>query len=465
MVMRKRLTIILVAFCISFLSMIALSLFSMGRFATFTDYLTDVSHSNNVIRALYKTEVYFKDIDRWERGYMVQADTGYIRVIANTTDSLQQMLDSLDRLVADNPVHARNMLDLRDEIRQRIDFSKENMRYMDTAKNKQVSPYYFEGRKHSIQVNRLLRVMHALENDVLEARMNKQVFYQQQTSSTIKTLLLIFCLVTLILFALLVKLMRSGMLYQETLQAKIIDLKRSHAELQDIAYLISHDLQEPLRKIQVFSNMLMVKKANAGMDDDSRGTLERIHGSANRMQSLIADLDRLTNLTRTDEQKKSADLNSLMDKLMTEMGQALKDKEAVVRVEQLPVIKVYESQVSALFRALVDNALKFAKEDRKPEIYISYKLSGAPELVDETRSIPNQQFHCISISDNGIGFENIYISNIFKIFKRLHNGQSRYGGKGIGLAICQRIMANHEGYIVGDGIQDKGATFKLYFPA
>ncbi len=463
--MRKRLTIILIAFCISFVSMIALSLFSIGRFTTFTDYLNDVSHSNDVIRALYKTEVYFKDIDRWERGYMVAADTGYVRVINNTTDSLLQMLDSVEHLVSDNPVHARNMLDLRDEIQHRVLSSKDNLHYTDTVKNKQASPYYFEGRKHTIQVNRLLRVMHALENDLLVERMNKQVFYQQQTSSTIKTLLLIFCLVTLILFALLVKLMRSGMLYQETLQAKIIDLKRSHSELQDIAYLISHDLQEPLRKIQVFSNMLLVKKSNAGMDEDSRATLERIHGSANRMQSLIADLERLTNLTRTDEQKKSTDLNVLMDKLMTEMGLALKEKEAVVRVEQLPVIKVYESQVNALFRALVDNALKFAMEDRKPEIYISYKLTGAPELTEDTRSIPNQQFHCISISDNGIGFDNIYISNIFKIFKRLHAGQSRYGGKGIGLAICQRIMANHEGYIVGEGTQDKGATFKLYFPA
>lgn len=463
--MKKRLTIILIAFCISFVSMIALSLFSMGRFTTFTSYLTDVSHSNDVIRAIYKTEVYFKDIDRWERGYMVASDTGYKRVIYNTTDSLLHMLDSLDHLVSDNPVHARNMLDLRDEILYRVKFSTDNIHYIDTVRNSQASPYYFEGRKHTIQVNRLLRVMHALENDLLAERVSKQELYQQKTSNTIKTLLIIFCLITLMLFTLLVKLMRSGMLYQETLQAKIIDLKRSHSELQDIAYLISHDLQEPLRKIQVFSNMLLVKKSNAGMDEDSRVTLERIHGSANRMQSLIADLERLTNLTRTDEQKKSTDLNVLIDKLMSEIGVALKEKDAVVRVEQLPVIKVYESQINALFRALIDNALKFAMEDRKPEIYISYKLTGAPELTDETRSIPNQQFHCISISDNGIGFDNIYISNIFKIFKRLHTGQSRYGGKGIGLAICQRIMANHEGYIAGEGVQDKGATFKLYFPA
>lgn len=463
--MKRRLKIIFVAFCISFISMIALSLFSLERFTTFTNYADDVLHSNQVIRTLFQTEVFFKDIDRWERGYMLSSDTGYLRAIYNTTDSMLQMMDSLEHLVTDNPVQARNMIDLRENIMQRIRYSHENLIYIDTSQTKEVSPYFFEGRKHTIIVNKLLRGMHKEEEDLLQERQGNQVFYQRLASSTIKTLLAIFCTVTLFLFALLMKLMRAGMLYQEKLHSKIIDLKRSHSELQDIAYSISHDLQEPLRKIQVFSNMLIIRKSAAGDDEDSKGTLERIYGSANRMQSLIADLESLTNLTRIDEHKTQLNLSLLVEHVINDLKETIKEKGAVVRVEQLPTLRAYESQLKVLFRALLDNALKFVKEDTKPEIYVSYRLATGQEVLSINRAMPNQPFHCISITDNGIGFDNKYISNIFKIFRRLHTEGSRYEGKGIGLAICQRIMTNHEGYIIGEGIPDQGATFKLFFPA
>lgn len=464
MPMKKRLKIIFVAFSVSFLFMIGLSLFSLGRFATFTNYSDELMHSNTVIRTLFRTEVFFKDIDRWERGYILSNDSGYVRAIYNTTDSMLQMMDSLEHLLVENPVQARNMIDLRENLMHRISYSHENIIYIDTSHSREASQYYFEGRKYTIATNRLLRAMHRIEATQLQEKQEKQEFYRQLATSTIKTLLIIFCTVTLILFALLIKLMRAGMLYQEKLHAKIIDLKRSHSELQDIAYSISHDLQEPLRKIQVFSSMLMVRRANDDTDD-SKSTLERIHGSANRMQSLIADLESLTNLTRIDEHKVPINLSMLAEHVINDIKDTIKESGAVVRVEQLPVLRVYESQMNVLFRALLDNALKFVKDDVKPEIYISYRMANGNEISGVNRAMPNQQFHCISISDNGIGFDNKYISNIFKIFRRLHTEGSRYEGKGIGLAICQRIMTNHEGYIIGEGVPDQGATFKLFFPA
>lgn len=444
--------------------MIALSLFSIGRFSTLTNYSNAVSHSNKVIRTMYRAEVFFKDIDRWERGHILSHDTSYVRSINGAADSLLQMLDTLDVLLSDNAVQSRNMIDLKENVQQRIKFLHESISYLDTSSSKEASTFYFEGRKYSINVNRQLRVMHSTETKLLKDRQDKQLLYQRLTTSTIKTLLAIFCLVTLFLFALLMKLMRAGMLYQERLQAKIIDLERSHGELQDIAYSISHDLQEPLRKIQVFSNMLIVRKNNSADEDGSRDTLVRIHGSADRMQSLIADLESLTDLTRINEERISLNLNVMLEHVVGDISDTIRAKEAVVRVEQLPTLKCYGSQLKILFKALLDNALKFVKEETKPEIYVSYKVVSGAEIADSNRQTLNQQFHCISIADNGIGFDNKYISNIFKIFRRLHTADSTYEGKGIGLAICQRIMANHEGYIVGIGVPDKGATFKLYFP-
>jgi len=443
--------------------MVSLSLFSIERYTTFTDYSDEVRESNLVIRTLYKTEVFLKDMDRWERGYILSRDTGYLRVVNNVIDSLGPSLDRLSGMVGSNPDQLKNILFLKQSVESRISNTRKNIAYIDSTGTREASPYYFEGRKFMIASNNTIKAMHKVEDDLLAERFKKQQFYEQLTGNTLKSLLFIFCIVTLALFILLLKLLRSGMLYQEDLKAKVIDLKRSHSELQDIAYAISHDLQEPLRKIQVFSTMLLISKNNATRNDTD-ATLQRINNSASKMQSLIADLVSLTNLTQIDEQKKNIDLKKVTDKILFELNDQILEKNAKIEIEQLPGIYGYETQLHILFRALFDNALKFSIAGKQPHINVSYRILPGKELHDINPSLREQRFHCISVTDNGIGFDNKYITNIFKIFKRLHTEQSQYEGKGIGLAICQRIMANHEGYMIGEGVPGEGATFKLFFP-
>jgi light-regulated signal transduction histidine kinase (bacteriophytochrome) len=253
------------------------------------------------------------------------------------------------------------------------------------------------------------------------------------------------------------------MLYQEELQAKVIDLKRSHGDLQDIAYAISHDLQEPLRKIQVFSNMLMIRK-NSGNEETNQNTLQRINTSAGKMQVLISNLVSLTNLAETNESKKMCDLNKIVDEVITEMSEEIYNKKAYVNFERMPEIIGYEQQLKILFKSMLDNSLKFSRQGTIPKIYFTYNVVTGSKLKDINAAQQKQKFRCISVIDNGIGFDNKHLSNIFKIFRRLHAEQSQYEGKGIGLAICQRVMANHEGYIIGEGIPNEGAVFELYFP-
>ncbi len=445
--MKRKLLVIFIAFCISFITMVALSLFSIERFTTFTDYSDDVQHSNRVIRMIYKAEVYLKDIDRGERGYILTNDTSYLQVVYTTIDSIYPALFALERLVADNPVQVRNLIILKDNISGRLNYIRYNFDYIDSSHSREASHYYYDGRKYMLAASRRLREMHKAENILLAERYKQQQFYQQLTSSTLKSLLFIFCVVTLFLFLLLIRVMRSGMLYQEELNAKVIDLKRSHGELQDIAYAISHDLQEPLRKIQVFSNMLMMRK-QVDTDSEAKETLLRINSFANRMQLLITDLVSLTNLTKIDENKSPADLNRIVEYTLIDIQDKIQAKEAQVNVQPLPTINGYESQLKILFRALIDNALKFTQSDEQPVITITYSTTSGSELTDLNPALQRQTYHCISVSDNGIGFDNKYITNIFRIFRRLHTEQSQYEGKGIGLAICQRIMTNHEGYIV-----------------
>lgn len=461
--MKRKLVLIFIAFCTSFIVMVALSFFSIERYTTFTEYSADVVHSNLVIRMLYKTEVYLKDIDRWERGYILTNDTSYLRTVNSTIDSLAPSLDILGRLVIGNPLQTKNIIFLKKSIESRIQYARKNLAYIDSAHSKAASPYYFEGRKFMIASNQTINDMHDVEDSLLAERFQKQKFYEQLATNTLKSLLFIFCIITLILFMLLMKLLRSGMLYQEELQAKVIDLKRSHGDLQDIAYAISHDLQEPLRKIQVFSNMLMIRK-NPGNEENNQNTLQRINNSAGKMQVLISNLVSLTNLAETNESKKECDLNKIVDEVISEMSEEIYKKKAFVNYERLPVITGYEQQLKILFKSLLDNSLKFSREGTTPKVYVTYNVVNGSKLKDINSSQQKQKFRCISVIDNGIGFDNKHLNNIFKIFRRLHAEQSQYEGKGIGLAICQRVMANHEGYIIGEGVQDEGAVFELYFP-
>lgn len=135
-----------------------------------------------------------------------------------------------------------------------------------------------------------------------------------------------------------------------------------------------------------------------------------------------------------------------------------------MNIQTMPVFKGYANQLLILFKALFDNSLKFSKEGVGPVITITNEITSGEELKGINKKLTDKKFNCITFADNGIGFDNQFIDKMFRIFQRLHAQQSGYDGKGIGLAICQRIMANHEGYIIAHGEPQVGATFKLFFP-
>ncbi len=460
--MKKRLRTILIAFSISFLLMAGLAFFSMERFATLIKYSNDVDHTHLVISKLYNTEGYVKDLDRGERGYMLTKDTVYSNRTLRAIDSLNNCLNVLRTLTEDNKLQQNNLVQLKGIITLRVQDIKDNFRYLDTATATKPSIYYDDGRKQMLDCVKQMRVMHNIENALLAERYKNEQFYQTLTSNAIKYIIVLFFVLTLVLFILMLRELKRRMQYQDELQAKVIDLKRSHSELEQIAYASSHDLQEPLRKIQVFSNRLLFLKKN-DMDEESRNTMERINAAASRMQDLIEELVNLTSLT-TDTTKERLSLNIPFKSAMGDLEGKIEDKNAVIEYAGLPYVKGNNDQLKILFKALLDNALKFSRVDVRPEINITCDTVTGEELLENFRRLSHDKYHRITISDNGIGFENKFAHKLFRIFQRLHNRESEYEGKGIGLAICQRIMTNHEGYILAYGHIEVGATFKLYFP-
>lgn len=229
-------------------------------------------------------------------------------------------------------------------------------------------------------------------------------------------------------------------------------LSRSNEELAQYAYVASHDLQEPLRKIMLFSDMLRKK---TGKPEEQSIIIEKINRSADRMSNLIQSLLEFSRLLQSDTLIQPVNLQSILNKVMTDFELSIQEKNATINIGPMPVIDAIELQMNQLFYNLFSNALKFTTEERQPEISISASIFGNEN---------GYHFHHIRFSDNGIGIEDRYKEQIFEVFRKLHT-RDIYQGSGIGLSICRRIVANHEGTIHVESEPGKGTTFHIMLPA
>jgi len=239
------------------------------------------------------------------------------------------------------------------------------------------------------------------------------------------------------------------------------ELERSNKELTAFNYVASHDLQEPLRKIQTFISRLNDNEA-ANLSDTGNDYLKRIIVAADRMRNLIDDLLQFSRSNKTEKNFETTDLNQLLENAKLEVSSTIEEKNAVIINEKLPELNVIPFQIQQLFTNLISNSLKYSKENVAPEIYITVSETTA---ADETQlpSSAKDKYYRIAFRDNGIGFEQEYAEKIFILFNRLHN-KNEYAGTGIGLAICRKIVENHKGYIFAKGEPNIGATFTVYLP-
>jgi signal transduction histidine kinase len=460
--MKKRLRLIIIGFSVSFAMMAALSLFALRQFSSLVEYSDQVDHTNRVISQLFIIENLLQEIDVKERGYMISRDSVFIRELNTINTIILPETKKLQKLLKKDPSQKEFLILLRDKLIEKRDNTRKNINYVDSSKTGVLSPYFEIGKDIRQSSGDLLQKMRNNEDEALQNKFRSKIYYQQITYNTIKYLLSVFSIITIFLFLLMIRELRKRMAYQDELQNTIADLKQSHKELEQIAYAVSHDLQEPLRKIQIFSNrLLFVKKTE--LDEESKNTLHRINSSASRMHELIDDLMNLTSLVK-EEGMDEVNLNTVLNSVISDLDEKIKEKNVNVQVEALPEVFGHHRQIQLLFRSLIDNSIKFARENVSPVISVRSDRVNGEELKELHLGLETQHFHRITIADNGIGFENKFINKMFRIFQSLHNKESEYSGKGVGLAICQRVMVNHNGYIIAHGHPGVGATFRLYFP-
>jgi len=236
-------------------------------------------------------------------------------------------------------------------------------------------------------------------------------------------------------------------------------LEASNHDLQQFASVASHDLQEPVRKIQIFSRLL--KNNENELSTDSQKYLGKIIDSSTRMKKLIIDILNYSRLSANDLSMESIDLNELVKELVEDFELLINEKQAQIIVGLLPRIEANKGQIRQVFQNILSNALKFSATDRPPVINVQ-----ARQLARKSFDSVGDQYgpyHLICIQDNGIGFDDAYVNNIFALFERL-NSKSKYEGTGIGMAIAKKIIEKHSGLITATAKEGFGAEFKIILP-
>lgn len=247
-------------------------------------------------------------------------------------------------------------------------------------------------------------------------------------------------------------------------EKRTVQLLNANKELLAFNFISSHDLQEPLRKIQTFASIILQDEME-NMTEAGKRSMERIQASATRMRRLIEDLLSFSRVSSAERHYERTDLNMVLEEVKSELKDTIQEKQAVIEAAGLLPATVVAFQFRQLIGNLVSNSLKFSVPGLAPLITIRTRIVSPGEAASEHLGLPQScDYWNLSFRDNGIGFESQYNELVFTMFRRLHHARD-YSGTGIGLAIVKKIVDNHDGIITASGILNEGASFEIYIPA
>jgi len=253
-------------------------------------------------------------------------------------------------------------------------------------------------------------------------------------------------------------------LYENQLEKYTEELQRSNEDLEQFAYVASHDLQEPLRKIRAFGDRLAAKYGNK-LEGQGVDYIQRMQSAAARMQTLIEDLLSFSRVSRGVAVPEVLDTAQVLSEVIEDLDAQVRREDAAVRVGIVPPIRGDKTQMKRLFQNIISNGIKFHKSGEKPVVEIrGHKEKGTLLNTRFGLSLADPEYAVITVKDNGIGFDEKYTEKIFTLFHRLH-GRNEYEGTGIGLSICRKIVNNHKGFITAHSAENVGSEFIIILPA
>lgn len=438
-----------------------------------------VNHTENVLEDLQEIRAAVIQAETDARGYFLTGDKVYLEAFRSTRDQIPRKIAALKTLTADNSSHVHKFPALEEAIALRIEILEEYIRRRDSEGIEPVVRLVQTGESKQ-RMNVALAAISEISADeraLLDARIAESKFNGRRTLLTFIVSNAVLLALLILAFYLALRDIRERRLNEGRLQAARdqlevrvqertaelndanTELTRSNRELQDFAFVASHDLQEPLRKIQAFGDRLKTKTGPL-LNDEGRDYLDRMQNAAGRMHTLINDLLTFSRVTTKAQPFQPTDLNKITEDVLNDLETAIEQAGGTVETGPLPTVDADPLQMRQLMQNLIGNALKFRRTDVPPVIKIIGNVSA--NGAENAAKTENQQLR-LTIEDNGIGFDEKYLDRIFTPFQRLH-GRGEYEGTGIGLAVCRKIVERHGGTLTAKSTPGKGSTFIATLP-
>ncbi len=433
-----------------------------------------VVHTHEVLDEIRDILATLADAESRQRSYLITGETRYLEPYRAAAATARARIDRAQELTVDNPVQQARVEKLRPMVDARLASLRTGVGVYDRDGMEAVRAYVLggRGRKEMESIHTLLGTMEKMELDLLGLR-------EGESHQSYRTAVIALWLSTLLGFVLVgaaygqmlrelatrrrgvEELARANDLLEERVHRRTADLnlaneslQRSNRELEQFASVASHDLQEPLRKIQAFGDRLLTR-CSSELGEQGRDYLARMLSSATRMRSLIDALLSFSRVTTKAQPFTLVNLETTAEEVVSDLEDRVQRMNGKVEVGPLPTLEADPFQMRQLLQNLIGNGLKFARPNESPHVQLA------------SRTLPTTDGEIgrceLTVRDNGIGFEEIYLDRIFELFQRLH-GRQEYEGTGMGLAICRKIVERHGGSITAKSAPDAGATFFINLP-
>jgi len=427
-----------------------------------------VNHTNLVKLDLQNVFFNLKDMESGIRGYLITKDLPFLKNFYKGEGIIGLSLARLDSITKDNPSQQKNLLGLHLLVNKKIGWMKSQINAEDTQKI--VIQKVLGGRAIMDEMRIKINEMTGEENELLKIR---SLALDKKTLETPTIALLLALLLILVYFVLYLKTMERLKLdirkktqeltdSLDLLEKNNFELGRVNKELESFTYISSHDLQEPLRKIQFFISKIETEEYQ-NFSKSVQYSLKRVKESAKRMQTFIQDLMAYSRTSIEGFKFENMDLREVLDEVKRDLKEDLNTKNATIEATELCKANIIPSQFRQLLYNLIGNSIKYANPLVPLHISIKGIILKGSKSKDDILS-PEKNYCHFTVSDNGIGFDPIYKDRIFEVFKRLH-GKNQYEGSGIGLSIVKKIVENHCGIITATGVLGLGASFEIIIPS
>jgi len=462
--MKFRFQYIYALFILSFGILTVLSVLFYKKLMASSQASNEVEHNYETMFLLAQADAYLKDAINSEQGFILTGDSSLLEPALSNAARIPGIIDSIRHFSSTGNSQLTNLVKLQRFISDRMIMVKDNISKAARNMDKEnLSHRLLEGKVVMADYRLLYDKMQSIEAKDKVERDARRKIGQRNTPNFLYATFIFAAASLIISFVFVLRELRKRLEFQHQLQQQVGILNRANAELEQLTNIASHHLQEPLRKIQTFSNQVTTRYK--GLPEEVNLLLGKMDMAAKHMHGLTRDMVKYSSLINTQETLMQVDLNYVLMKVTEQMDEKLTLNRAQLIISNtLPVIKGIPSQLAILFEQLIDNSIKFSRKEVPPVITITNEAIAGSKITNKILSVlGGTRYYKISITDNGMGFDNKYVDKMFYLFQKLE-AQQAIQSKGIGLPMVQRIMINHGGNVTATGTAGEGAVFHLYFP-